>query len=172
VAGAIVLFLLSNIFGVALFALVEFPESRPVFMAEYLTDHYSVSSYFISKLTVDALVVLPIVASMVRTYESLRVTRMGIVDGNSILSFYLTLLYMNFGILGRHRLLHGGISDELLGTFRCNLCSRYSFHGYWCACGLHVPPARACPRVPPVDCATAGCFVGIVCCSPSDTWLD
>lgn len=81
------LFLLANIFGVALFALVEFPESRPVFIAEYLTDHYNVTSYFISKLTIDALVVLPIVTTMVRACARFCAVRERILFCFSLLAY-------------------------------------------------------------------------------------
>lgn len=37
-------------------ALLSFPSERPVFLREYTTSHYSVTSYFVSRLLVEALV--------------------------------------------------------------------------------------------------------------------
>ena len=41
-------------FGTAEQALLAFPEERPVFLREYSTNHYSVVSYFVSRLTMEA----------------------------------------------------------------------------------------------------------------------
>jgi len=41
-------------FGTALPTLLVFPEERPVFVREYSTNHYSVISYFISRLALEA----------------------------------------------------------------------------------------------------------------------
>jgi ABC-2 type transporter len=43
-------------FGTAQPALLSFPEERPVFLREYSTNHYSVGPYFISRLTMEAVV--------------------------------------------------------------------------------------------------------------------
>eukprot|EP00980_Cylindrotheca_fusiformis_P027777 scaffold22559_cov111-Cylindrotheca_fusiformis.AAC.16 len=40
--------------GTAEPALLSFPEERPVFLREYSTNHYSVLSYFLSRLSVEA----------------------------------------------------------------------------------------------------------------------
>jgi ABC-2 type transporter len=42
--------------GTAQPALLLFPEERPIFLREYSTDHYSVMSYFISRLVVEMVV--------------------------------------------------------------------------------------------------------------------
>ena len=51
--GALLMALLANVFSTALPSLVAFPEERPVFLREYSTNHYSVVSYFISRLTME-----------------------------------------------------------------------------------------------------------------------
>ena len=45
-----------SMFGTALPTLISFPDERPVFLREFSTNHYSVVSYFISKLTMEALI--------------------------------------------------------------------------------------------------------------------
>jgi hypothetical protein len=45
-------------FGSAMPALLAFPSERPIFLREYSTNHYSVISYFISKLTMECVVTL------------------------------------------------------------------------------------------------------------------
>lgn len=42
-----------SMFGAALPTLVVFPQERPVFLREYSTNHYSVFSYFLSRLTLE-----------------------------------------------------------------------------------------------------------------------
>ena len=51
--GALLLALMANIFSTALPSLTSFPEERPVFLREYSTNHYSVLSYFVSRLTME-----------------------------------------------------------------------------------------------------------------------
>jgi hypothetical protein len=46
--------LLMGMFGTAQPALLGFPAERPVFLREYSTNHYSVVSYFASRLTMEA----------------------------------------------------------------------------------------------------------------------
>jgi hypothetical protein len=48
--------LMVSMFGTALPTLISFPDERPVFLREFSTNHYSVVSYFISKLTMEALI--------------------------------------------------------------------------------------------------------------------
>jgi len=42
-------------FGTAMPSLLQFPAERPVFLREYSTNHYGVTSYFVSRLTIEAL---------------------------------------------------------------------------------------------------------------------
>jgi len=56
--GTVVMVLISAMFGAAQPALLAIPEERPLFLREYSTDHYSISGYFLSRLTVEALVTL------------------------------------------------------------------------------------------------------------------
>jgi hypothetical protein len=42
-------------FGSAMPTLIVFPEERPVFLREYATNHYSVVSYFLSRLLLEAI---------------------------------------------------------------------------------------------------------------------
>ena len=45
---------LMSMFGTAQPSLLAFPEERPVFLREYSTNHYSVLSYFLSRLSMEA----------------------------------------------------------------------------------------------------------------------
>jgi hypothetical protein len=54
--GALVMTFMMGMFGTAQPALLSFPEERPVFLREYSTDHYSVGSYFLSRLTMEAVI--------------------------------------------------------------------------------------------------------------------
>lgn len=47
---------LMSMFGTAQPALLAFPEERPVFLREYSTNHYSVVSYFLARLTMEAFI--------------------------------------------------------------------------------------------------------------------
>ena len=67
--GAMVMVLLMSMFGTAQPALLSFPEERPVFLREYSTNHYSVFSYFLSRLTMEAFITaLQILVQAVITY--------------------------------------------------------------------------------------------------------
>jgi hypothetical protein len=48
--------LLMGMFGTAQPALLSFPSERPVFLREYSTNHYSVVSYFMSRLTMECVI--------------------------------------------------------------------------------------------------------------------
>ena len=54
--GALLMALTANIFSTALPSLTSFPEERPVFLREYSTNHYSVISYFASRLTIELVI--------------------------------------------------------------------------------------------------------------------
>jgi hypothetical protein len=54
--GALVMALMANVFSTAIPSLTAFPEERPVFLREFSTDHYSVASYFASRLTIELVV--------------------------------------------------------------------------------------------------------------------
>ncbi|KAG7349282.1 ABC transporter [Nitzschia inconspicua] len=67
--GALLMSLTANIFSTALPSLVAFPEERPVFLREYSTNHYSVVSYFVSRLTVELTVnAVQVTVSTITTY--------------------------------------------------------------------------------------------------------
>jgi hypothetical protein len=53
--GALVIVLLTGMFGTAEPALLAFPAERPVFLREYSTNHYSVISYFLARLSNEAI---------------------------------------------------------------------------------------------------------------------
>ena len=53
--GALIIVLMSSMFGSAQPALLAFPDERPVFLREYSTNHYSVISYFMSRFTIEAM---------------------------------------------------------------------------------------------------------------------
>ena len=54
--GAIFMALLANGLSTAVPSLITFPDERPVFLREYSTNHYSVFSYFASRLLVELLI--------------------------------------------------------------------------------------------------------------------
>ena len=61
--------IMMSMFGTAQPALLSFPQERPVFLREYSTDHYSVFSYFLSRLTMEAFITaLQILVQAVITY--------------------------------------------------------------------------------------------------------
>lgn len=64
--GALVMVMISAMFGTAQPALFAIPEQRPVFLREYSTDHYGVLAYFMSRFTIEAAVTLvqTVVASL------------------------------------------------------------------------------------------------------------
>jgi ABC-2 type transporter len=53
--GGVMICLFFALLGAAQPALVSFPEERPIFLREYTTEHYSVTSYFLSRLLIEAL---------------------------------------------------------------------------------------------------------------------
>lgn len=54
--GGIILVLMESMICTAQSTLLEFPAERPIFVREYSTDHYSVTSYFINRLFIEGLV--------------------------------------------------------------------------------------------------------------------
>jgi hypothetical protein len=64
--GAVIMVMLMSMFGTAQPALLAFPEERPVFLREYSTNHYSVTSYFMSRLTMEAVITALQILVMVR----------------------------------------------------------------------------------------------------------
>mmetsp|Transcript_141 Transcript_141/g.287 ORF Transcript_141/g.287 Transcript_141/m.287 type:complete len:332 (+) Transcript_141:1-996(+) len=54
--GAMVMILMTSMFGTAMPTLLSFPEERPVFVREYSTNHYGVIAYFVSRLAMEALI--------------------------------------------------------------------------------------------------------------------
>ena len=54
--GALISVLLIGMFNTAEPALLSFPQERPVFLREYSTNHYGVGAYFLSRLTMEAVV--------------------------------------------------------------------------------------------------------------------
>lgn len=54
--GGLIMVALASMVSTALPSLVQFPEERPVFLREYSTNHYSVAAYFVSRLTMEAVV--------------------------------------------------------------------------------------------------------------------
>lgn len=54
--GAIANLLISTMFSVAQASLLAFPSERPIFLREYSTNHYSVVTYFVSRMSVEAVV--------------------------------------------------------------------------------------------------------------------
>lgn len=50
-------------------ALMVFPAERPVFLREYTTDHYSVASYFTSRLALESVVTSILCLTLVSVYD-------------------------------------------------------------------------------------------------------
>lgn len=74
--GACIMVLMMSMFGTAQPALLAFPEERPVFLREYSTNHYSVVSYFLSRLTMEAFITALQVLVIVRRNRELHGNRM------------------------------------------------------------------------------------------------
>jgi ABC-type multidrug transport system ATPase subunit/ABC-type multidrug transport system permease subunit len=55
--GALIMCMMIGMFGTAQDALQSFPQERPLFLREYSTNHYSSTSYFLSRLTMESIVV-------------------------------------------------------------------------------------------------------------------
>lgn len=51
--GSLLMALLANVFSTVLPSLLIFPQERPVFLREYSTDHYGVSAYFASRMSME-----------------------------------------------------------------------------------------------------------------------
>jgi ABC-type multidrug transport system permease subunit len=67
--GALLMALMANAFSTALPSLTALPEERPVFLREYSTNHYSVMSYFSSRLVMELVVTaVQVTVSSVLTY--------------------------------------------------------------------------------------------------------
>lgn len=66
--GGLIMVALMSMFGTAQPALLSFPEERPVFLREYSTNHYSVVSYFISRLTMEAVITGAQILVQVRSF--------------------------------------------------------------------------------------------------------
>lgn len=68
--GAILMSLLANVFSTTIPSLLVFPQERPVFLREYSTNHYSVLSYFMSRLTMEFVVTaIQVIVSTTITYS-------------------------------------------------------------------------------------------------------
>jgi ABC-2 type transporter len=68
--GALTIVALNSMFGTSQPALLSFPEERPVFLREYSTNHYSVVSYFVSRLTMEIVITAAQIFVMVRCFHS------------------------------------------------------------------------------------------------------
>jgi len=67
--GGLLMVLFMSMFATAMPSLLAFPEERPVFLREYSTHHYSVVSYFVTRLTVEAFITaLQVLVMIVITY--------------------------------------------------------------------------------------------------------
>lgn len=67
--GALIMALMVNVFSTVMPSLVAFPAERPVFLREYSTNHYSVFSYFVSRLLMELIVTgVQVTVSSIITY--------------------------------------------------------------------------------------------------------
>jgi ABC-2 type transporter len=84
--GAMMILLMLALLGTAQPALLFFPEERPIFLREYSTDHYSVMSYLVSRLLVEAITTfIQIIIMVVLIYK--------MVSFQGSLLIYLTATY-------------------------------------------------------------------------------
>jgi ABC-2 type transporter len=67
--GALLLVSMMTMLGTAMPSLLQFPSERPVFLREYSTNHYWVSTYFFSRLAMEAFVTAVQVMELVSTLE-------------------------------------------------------------------------------------------------------
>mmetsp|Transcript_5873 Transcript_5873/g.17543 ORF Transcript_5873/g.17543 Transcript_5873/m.17543 type:complete len:627 (-) Transcript_5873:62-1942(-) len=84
--GALIICLMMGMFGTAQDALLQFPSERPVFLREYSTNHYSVFSYFLSRLTMEAFV------TFVQTLLLTMITYL-LIDFQMDFGLYLVITY-------------------------------------------------------------------------------
>uniref|UniRef100_A0A7S2LEQ2 ABC transporter domain-containing protein n=1 Tax=Leptocylindrus danicus TaxID=163516 RepID=A0A7S2LEQ2_9STRA len=73
--GALIMSILSVMFGTAQPALIALPSERPVFLREYYTNHYSVYTYFVSRFAVEAAITFAqVMVQAVLTYFLMELT--------------------------------------------------------------------------------------------------
>lgn len=73
--GALIMSILSVMFGTAQPALIALPTERPVFLREYYTNHYSVYTYFVSRFAVEAIITFAqVMVQAVLTYFLMELT--------------------------------------------------------------------------------------------------
>lgn len=96
-------------FGTAQPALLAFPEERPVFLREYSTNHYGVLPYFLSRLTMEAVVTaFQILVSVMITYWMVGFTSQWII-------FYLAIYALAMSSTALAVLLGCAVEDPKLG---------------------------------------------------------
>ena len=101
--------LLMSMFGTAQPALLAFPEERPVFLREYSTNHYSVLSYFMSRLTMEAVITgLQVLVQVLISYFLI-----GLQAGFGI--FYLIVYALAMASTASAVLLGCAVEDPKLG---------------------------------------------------------
>jgi ABC-type multidrug transport system permease subunit len=100
---------IQSMFGTAQPALLAFPEERPVFLREYSTNHYSVLSYFLARLTVEAsLTAVQVLLSCVISYFLISFT-------SGFGMFYITIYALAMASTALAVLLGCAIEDPKLG---------------------------------------------------------
>lgn len=98
-----------SMFGTAQPALLAFPEERPVFLREYSTNHYSVFSYFLSRLTMEAFITaLQILVQAVITYFLIEFR-------SDFLMYYLNMYALAMASTALAVLLGCSVEDPKLG---------------------------------------------------------
>ena len=100
---------LMGMFGTAQPALLSFPEERPVFLREYSTNHYSVFSYFLSRMTMEAVITaLQILVQAVITYFLIEFR-------SDFLMFYLNMYVLAMSSTALAVFLGCSVEDPKLG---------------------------------------------------------
>lgn len=110
--GALVIVLMMSMFGTAQHALISFPQERPVFLREYSTNHYSVVSYFVSRLTIEACV----------TFLQVLV----LVCGHSPFQGIIELFYVDLTVSSPFQLIISFWLVNFQGDFAIYLATTYS----------------------------------------------
>ena len=88
-------------FASALPTLIVFPQERPVFLHEYLTKHYSVHAYFLSRLIMETYITFAQMLALVSDLSFvwlLYSTNELILFSQSFITYFMIGLQLNFGL--------------------------------------------------------------------------
>lgn len=95
--------LMMGMFGTAQSSLLSFPEERPVFLREFSTDHYAAFTYFLARLTTEAVV----------TFIQILLTVSALCDGSRRRPVCIACLTTRLYYLGLYYVLDDWFSVQL-----------------------------------------------------------